>query len=353
MESEHVAVDTAGTGRIGRVLARPVSRRRLLVRALRGVAGGAVLVPLTACDRLIRTEERPEVAITEATPVPPQSPTPTPEPTPVLELPVVTLDPAEIGQGETVMIIVRHSEARGGRAELLGQRMPLTRDGDLLWAVVGAGLLTPLGTSEATVVMRGADGGVLHEVRVPFTVAPVDRPVDYLTASPEVTAVLTVEAVETEAALRTYEQFNLFQSRPRWAARLRQPCEGFITTAFGQGRSLNGGPVTGQHSGTDIANEAGTPIVAAADGRIAWAGWMPIRGNSVLIDHGAGVVTGYHHLLEIDVAEGDDAEAGQQIARMGSTGFSTGPHLHWEMTIYGVNVDPMTWTERVFRPAAR
>ena len=77
---------------------------------------------------------------------------------------------------------------------------------------------------------------------------------------------------------------------------------------------------------------------------------MPIRGNSVLLDHGAGVVTGYHHLLEIDVRPGQIVDAGDVIAKMGSTGFSTGPHLHWEMTIYGVNVDPMTWTKRAFLP---
>src|SRR5690606_36927436 len=108
---------------------------------------------------------------------------------------------------------------------------------------------------------------------------------------PSVTAVLTVEAAETEAALRAYEQFNLFEAFARWNGVMRRPAEGHITTAFGQGRSINGGPVTSQHSGTDIANAAGSPILAAAPGRVTWAGPMPIRGNSVLVDHGAGVVT--------------------------------------------------------------
>ena len=160
-------------------------------------------------------------------------------------------------------------------------------------------------------------------------------------------------AAEIEQALRAYEQFNFFGARPRWEGPLRVPVDDYIqTTAFGEGRSINGGPVTGQHSGVDLANDQGTPILAAAAGRIAWAGAMPIRGNSVLIDHGAGVVTGYHHLFEIDVSVGQTVEAGDAIAKMGSTGFSTGPHLHWEMTIYGINVDPMTWVGRTFAPAA-
>jgi murein DD-endopeptidase MepM/ murein hydrolase activator NlpD len=78
---------------------------------------------------------------------------------------------------------------------------------------------------------------------------------------------------------------------------------------------------------------------------------MPIRGNTVILDHGAGVRTGYHHLDETRVEVGQVVEAGVVIGLMGSTGLSTGPHLHWEMTIYGVNVDPMTWTRVDFTPA--
>jgi murein DD-endopeptidase MepM/ murein hydrolase activator NlpD len=77
---------------------------------------------------------------------------------------------------------------------------------------------------------------------------------------------------------------------------------------------------------------------------------MPVRGNSVLIDHGAGVVSGYHHLQEATVSAGDRVQPGDHIASMGSTGLSTGPHLHWELSIYGVNVDPFTWTSNEFRP---
>ena len=71
---------------------------------------------------------------------------------------------------------------------------------------------------------------------------------------------------------------------------------------------------------------------------------MPIRGNSVIIDHGGGVKTGYHHLRAILVEVGQEVVAGTVVGEMGSTGLSTGPHLHWELTIYGVNVDPKTWT---------
>ena len=77
---------------------------------------------------------------------------------------------------------------------------------------------------------------------------------------------------------------------------------------------------------------------------------MPIRGLSVVIDHGAGVKSGYHHLDGSLVHEGDNVVQGQMIGVVGSTGLSTGPHLHWEVTVWGVNVDPIQWTRESFDP---
>jgi murein DD-endopeptidase MepM/ murein hydrolase activator NlpD len=324
-------------------------------------AGVAAAAFLAACG-----SEAKAISVAEGT----HTPTPSPTPSPPVAAPTATpsategaplaaaaavaaFDPADLGQGETALLAVRHPGAAHASVRFLEKHYPLIPGEDgLFWCVLGVGLLVPLGPGSATVTTRTRGGEVLFVVEAPYTVVSVDRPVDYLTTTPEVAAVLTVEAAETETYLRTFEQFNLFEGRPRWDGVIQQPVEGFHTTAFGQGRSINGGPVSGKHSGTDIANEAGTPVHAAAPGRIAWAGPMPIRGNTVLVDHGAGVVTGYHHLQEIEVAVGQMVAAGDEIALMGTTGFSTGPHLHWEMTIYGVNVDPMTWTTRVFVPSA-
>lgn len=104
------------------------------------------------------------------------------------------------------------------------------------------------------------------------------------------------------------------------------------------------------HSGADLAAEEGTPIAAAAAGRVSWVGAMPIRGNSVILDHGQGVKTGYHHLLEIAVEAGQTLDPGSVVGALGATGLTTGPHLHWELTIWGTNVDPMTWTRQAFVP---
>ena len=270
----------------------------------------------------------------------PQPPTPTPTPAP----PRVALSSAAVGIGETFAVRVHAPEAGSASVVAFGLSYPLLAEADgFFLGVVGVALNAPIGPSELALTIRDDFGTVLDQRLVPFEVTTVDRPVDYLELTAEQGAVLTPEAAALEAQQRT-EQFLSFDRARRWTGLFRMPTEGFATTEFGQGRSINGGPIGGFHSGADIANEAGTPIQAAAAGRVSWVGEMPIRGITVIVDHGAGVKTGYHHLQATSVGLDQEIVAGTVIGEMGSTGLSTGPHLHWELTIYGVNVDPKTWT---------
>lgn len=272
------------------------------------------------------------------------TPAPSPTATPTEAPPRVALNPAAVGIGETFAIRVAAPEAGSASVVALGRSYPLLDEGDgTFHAVIGIPLNAALGRSELALTIRDDFGTVLEERREPFEVTTVERPIDYLELTEEQGSVLTPEAAVLESQLRT-EQFLSFDGPRRWIGLFRLPTLGFDTTEFGQGRSINGGPVGGFHSGADIASEAGTPIQAAAIGRVAWAGEMPIRGGTVIIDHGAGVKTGYHHLQAILVEVDQEVVAGTLIGEMGSTGLSTGPHLHWELTIYGVNVDPKTWT---------
>jgi murein DD-endopeptidase MepM/ murein hydrolase activator NlpD len=105
--------------------------------------------------------------------------------------------------------------------------------------------------------------------------------------------------------------------------------------------------VSGHHSGVDIGVDLGTPVGAAANGRVAFAGALSERGNMVILDHGMGVFTGYAHLSAILVRVGDMAATSSILGRAGSTGLSTGPHVHWECAVNGVNVDASLWTRIV------
>lgn len=97
------------------------------------------------------------------------------------------------------------------------------------------------------------------------------------------------------------------------------------------------------HSGIDFAGHVGTPIHASGDGVVIQARYSKDYGNVVMIDHGQGVVTLYAHNSRLEVRTGDVVLAGQEIARMGSTGRSTGPHLHFEVRQYGQRMNPGRW----------
>ena len=117
------------------------------------------------------------------------------------------------------------------------------------------------------------------------------------------------------------------------------PTTGVVTSPYG----LRWGG-TDFHPGMDIANDMGTPIVATADGVVEYAGWNSGGyGNMVDIDHGNGIMTRYGHASQVVVSAGQHVKRGQLIAYMGSTGFSTGPHVHYEVHVNGNRVNPISY----------
>ena len=116
--------------------------------------------------------------------------------------------------------------------------------------------------------------------------------------------------------------------------------EGTITSSFGLYRYINGSTTASRHQGIDIAAPEGTPVPASNRGQVVFADFVIMTGNTVVIEHGAGLKTIYMHLSEIDCAEGDIVEQGDIIGLVGSTGYSTGPHLHFEVRIGDQSVSP-------------
>ncbi|MCD8175060.1 MAG: M23 family metallopeptidase, partial [Phascolarctobacterium sp.] len=100
---------------------------------------------------------------------------------------------------------------------------------------------------------------------------------------------------------------------------------------------------TRYHSGMDIAVNYGTPIMAADGGTVVYSGWLGGYGNAVMIDHGGGLVTVYGHNQSIAVREGQYVNKGQVIAYAGSTGWSTGPHCHFEVRLNGDVTEPLNY----------
>ena len=128
-------------------------------------------------------------------------------------------------------------------------------------------------------------------------------------------------------------QTMLFESNFIW------PVKGPISTEFGATRFVNG-KLQSRHSGIDIAVDKGTSILAPNNGVIKLAANLLVTGNTIIIDHGLNIFSSYSHLSQINVKKGQEVQKGEKIGEIGSTGFSTGPHLHWTITVGSVFVNP-------------
>jgi len=149
-------------------------------------------------------------------------------------------------------------------------------------------------------------------------------------------AALESKTAKLEHEMKMYESFlRLHAIIPSiW------PVVGKLESGLGGRRNPFGGRGYEYHEGQDIDAAYGTPVAVAASGRVIIAGWQRGYGNVVYVDHGAGLSTRYGHLSEIDVAVGQTVARGQTIGLVGSTGRSTGPHLHYEVRINNQPVDP-------------
>ena len=166
-------------------------------------------------------------------------------------------------------------------------------------------------------------------------------------SSAQITALLKARQAEraaaraaAEAAAAAAQQSVPSYSWVQGSGQLGWPVSGEITSLYGYRTH----PIWGTtifHSGIDIGVDEGTPVHAADGGTVVWSGWMGGYGYAVVIDHGNGMSTLYGHNSELAVSEGQDVSKGQVIAYAGSTGNSTGPHVHFEVRISGDPVDPM------------
>jgi murein DD-endopeptidase MepM/ murein hydrolase activator NlpD len=175
----------------------------------------------------------------------------------------------------------------------------------------------------------------------------------------------TIEGLDV-AADQSLDVFTLAESRlleSRLAA-LMIPSAAPVAVAAGSGFGFRADPFTGRpalHTGLDFPAEVGTPIHAAAGGIVVAREWHPAYGHVLEIDHGNGLATRYAHCASIDVEIGTVVRRGQAVAKVGNSGRSTGPHLHFEVLLDGVPQDPARFlaggsrlaTEFAARPAPR
>lgn len=263
-----------------------------------------------------------------------------------------SIEPAAVLQGGTMVIRVETSRPMTLTAFLDDEVIRFARQGSGYAALAGIPCWSVPGNHTLVVAATDASGETISLSRM-ITVIAQEFPVSYITLTPEKSALLDPEVVaeENERFLAVCAGFD---DLPLWDGLLRAPLDGKlrVTSPFGTRRAYNGGPPTGYHLGVDYGASAGTPVYGAASGRVALAEEFQVRGNTVVLDHGMGVYSAYFHMSSLEVEEGQGVAAGDLVGRVGSTGLSTGAHLHWELRVAGVAVDPTPWTRQViFQPS--
>ena len=170
--------------------------------------------------------------------------------------------------------------------------------------------------------------------------------VEYITLPPGKGALLDPMLVRSELE-RLAVIWQQATGPPMWTKPFQWPLDPEVwptTAPYGNRRSYNGGPVRSYHTGQDIAAPEGTPVRAPAPGVVLMADRLDVRGFGIVIGHGAGGTSNYWHLSALAVEPGQRVAAGDVIGYVGTTGLSTGAHLHWEIRVHGVPVDPALWT---------
>ncbi len=265
--------------------------------------------------------------------------------TPVPSVSVIEFKPAQLVQGGTTVVYLNEN-ASSATLRFNERQYPMLHDGQRWWAMVGVNAFTPAGLLAASVTYTPTGKTESTTVAASINVQRRDFPVENIELDSETASLLDPAIVNAEVNQRA-AIFSGFTAQRLWSGPFQAPGEGVITSIYGEGRSYNSGPVTDFHKGTDFNGNTGDPARASASGRIAFTGTMRVRGGTVIIDHGAGVFTAYHHLSDIEVKEGDLVKAGDLIGAIGSTGLVTGPHLHWEVIVRGVEVDGRLWLQGV------
>jgi murein DD-endopeptidase MepM/ murein hydrolase activator NlpD len=216
------------------------------------------------------------------------------------------------------------------------QRVMVVKDEPGWTAIVGI----PLDTKPGDYVLK-VDNAKVTEHQITFSIKAKEYETQRLTikdkrkVEPNAT---DLKRIRRESHIMQ-TAFAAWRDEPDVNLQFDLPAQGPLSSPFGLRRIFNGQP-RNPHSGLDIAAPAGAPIHAPGAGRVAAVGNYFFNGNTVLIDHGQGLVTMYCHMSKIAVKKGQQLARGDLIGYVGHTGRATGPHVHWSVSLNNARVDP-------------
>jgi murein DD-endopeptidase MepM/ murein hydrolase activator NlpD len=253
------------------------------------------------------------------------------------------LAPEAARPGDAVLVRVRGAAAEPS-GTVAGRPLAFWKARGEWRALAALPMETPVGV--LPVAVRAGETEASAELGIVEPAFPARHvsgvPGKFVEPPPEVTSRIEADRAASAAAYARGPSGPVFRGNFAWPRRAR------LTGRFGDQRVLNGDKRT-VHYGTDVTGPRGAPIAAANDGVVVLARDAYLSGKTVVLAHGAGIYTAYFHLDRILVKEGAKVSRGARIGRLGSTGRSTGPHLHWSARVGGLFVDPESLLALDFR----
>lgn len=251
----------------------------------------------------------------------------------------VTITPSHspVPGGIAVVELPPLADKERPQARYQNKRVMILGDAERWKAIVGIPLDTEPGPQTLEVTTHGAE-----PLRVSFVVLPKEYEIQRLTIkekrmvdpSPEDLRRIEKESVLIKTALQK------FRDADDITLNFLTPVQGKLSSPFGLRRFFNDQPRK-PHSGLDLAASKGTPIKVPASGEVIATGNYFFNGNTVILDHGQGLISMYSHMDRIDVKEGQRVAQGTSLGTVGMTGRVTGPHLHWTISLNDTRVDPI------------
>jgi murein DD-endopeptidase MepM/ murein hydrolase activator NlpD len=261
----------------------------------------------------------------------------------------VSYQPVRFVQGHTYVIRVQSQDGTALQGFLGDYPLKFfSKNGENYLALQGLHAKESLGLKPLSISGTLPDGTPFAHTQM-VIVNSGDYIYEEITGVPQETVGIEITEEETQELKKFADQAS---DQKLWTGKFSSPVPPELSAAyasyFGGRRSYNDSGYYYFHTGLDFFSLIGGDIYAAADGRVVYTGSLLLHGDTTMIDHGWGVFTLYAHQSEILVQVGQQVSAGDLIGRVGSTGRSTGAHMHWEVWVGGVQVDPMDWLENSY-----
>lgn len=251
------------------------------------------------------------------------------------------LSPARISQGSCFAVKVSAEGSAGLKAHFLGAEI----NGFDGRAIVGVPTTLKPGNYPLKLTLVGSDGQSTEDT-ITIKVGRKKFPAVSFWLKPAKKKLLARDLVNDEWALID-RVLRVEGAKQSWEGRFSLPAKAPFSMVFGTIEKVNG-QRRGDHKGLDIAVPSGTEVHAPNNGTVVFAQKLKAFGGTIVIDHGQGVHTLYFHLSKFLAEVGQTVARGDAIALSGNSGISSGPHLHWGMSVHNLRVDPQQWTKQAF-----